>query len=68
MDTRFAAAVAVVVLVLISGFEIFRIQLFDLSVGHVVADSGVQLVEGFPLQLVVFLGEVASGGDGALEG
>jgi hypothetical protein len=53
---------------LISGFEIFGVQLFDFGVGHVVADARVEFVEGFPLELVPFFGEVAGGGDGALEG
>jgi hypothetical protein len=66
-DVRFSSSIPIIVFILISGFEIFGVQLFDLGVGHVVADAGVKFVEGFPLELVPFLGEVAGGGDGALE-
>jgi len=67
-DIRFSTTISVVVLVLISGLEVFGIQLLDLSIGHVVANTRVQLIQGLPLQLVVFLRQVASGGDGAFEG
>ena len=40
-DVRFSSSIPIVVFILISGFEIFGIQLFDLGVGHVVADTGV---------------------------
>ena len=68
MDVRFSTTIAVVVLVLVSSFEIFGIQLLDLSISHVVANTRVQLIQGLPLQLVVFLRQVASGGNGAFEG
>ncbi len=68
MDVRFSATIAVVVLVLISGLEVFGIQLLDLSISHVVANTRVQLIQGLPLQLVVFLRQVASGGNCAFEG
>jgi hypothetical protein len=64
-DIRFSTPIPIIVFILISGLEILGIQLLDLGIGHVVADAGVQLVKGFPLQLVVFLGEVAGGCDGA---
>jgi hypothetical protein len=53
---------------LIPSLEILGIHLLDLGVGHVVADAGVELVKRFPLKLVPFLRQVASGGDGALQG
>jgi hypothetical protein len=53
---------------LISSLEILWIQILDLGIGHVVADAGVELIQGFPLQLVPFFGEVAGGGDGAPQG
>lgn len=40
-DVRFSTAVAVVVLILVSGFEILGILVLDLGVGHVVADARV---------------------------
>jgi hypothetical protein len=38
---RFSSSIPIVVFILISGLEIFGVQLFDLGVGHVVADAGV---------------------------
>jgi hypothetical protein len=40
-DIRFSTSVAVVVFILVSGFEIFGILVFDLGIGHVVADARV---------------------------
>lgn len=67
-NARFAATVAVIVFVLISGLEIRGIFFLDLRIGHVVADARVEFIEGFPLELVPFLGEVCGCGDGALKG
>lgn len=67
-DLRFSASIPIVVFILITRLEILRVFLLDLSVGHVVADSGIKFVESLPLELVPFLGEVASCSNGALEG
>lgn len=67
-NLRFAATIAVVVFIIIAGCEILRVLLLDFGVGHVVADTGIEFVEGLPLELVPFLGEVTGCGDGALEG
>lgn len=53
---RLAPAVAVVVLVIITRSEILWVLLLDFGVGETVADAGIQLVECFPLQLVVVCG------------
>lgn len=49
----FPTPVAVVVLVVISRFEIFRILICDLLVCEAVADAGVELIQSFPFKLVV---------------
>ena len=49
----FPAPVAVVVFVVVSRFEIFGELVCDFLVGEAVADAAVELVEGFPFQLVV---------------
>jgi hypothetical protein len=67
-DVRFAAAIAVVVFILVAGGEIFGEILFDLRIGHAVTDARIEFIEGFPLELVVAVGEEAGGGDGAFEG
>lgn len=48
-DVRFSTTVAVVIFILISSLEILWVFFLDLSVCHVVADAGVEFVEGFPL-------------------
>ena len=66
----FTAAVAVVVFVVVAGFEVFRVAVGDFLVGEAVADAGVELVEGFPFEFVVAFGgggEVARCLDGAFE-
>ena len=50
---RFPAAVAIVVLVVVSRFEVFGVPVRNLLVGEAVADARVQFVQGFPLELVV---------------
>lgn len=65
---RLAASVAVVVLVFVAGREILGEGILDFLVGHTIADTGVELVKGFPLQLVVVLGKVTCRRDGTLEG
>jgi hypothetical protein len=67
-NIRFSTPIPIIVLILISRLKILRIHLLDLGIGHVVADARVKLIESFPLQLVVFLREVAGCGNGALEG
>lgn len=67
----FAAAVAVVVLVVVAGAEIFRVTVRDFLIGEAVADARVELVEGFPFEFGVAggrSGEEARGLDGAFEG
>jgi hypothetical protein len=51
---RFAAQVAVVVLVRVAGFEVVGVFLFDFGVGQAVADARIELVERFPGQLLVW--------------
>jgi hypothetical protein len=62
------APVSIIILIVISRFEVFWVFLRDLGVGQPVADTRVELVERFPLQLVVGGGEVGGGCDGAFEG
>lgn len=62
-----AAAVAVVVLVGVAGGKVLGELVLDVLVGEAVADAGVELVEGLPLELVVGRGEEAGGCDGAFE-
>lgn len=49
----FAAAVAVIVFVVVPRFEVFGVLVCDLLVREAVAGAGVELVEGFPFELVV---------------
>jgi hypothetical protein len=49
---RLAAEIAVVVLVLVALRKVFGVFLFDLGVREAVADARVQLVEGFPFELL----------------
>ena len=63
-----AAAVAIVVFVGVSRGEVLRVAVLDVLVGETVADAGVELVEGLPLELIVGCGEEAGGGDRAFEG
>lgn len=62
---RFAAAVSVVVLVIVAGGEVLGEAVLDLLVCQAIADAGIELVQGLPLQLIVVRGEEASRGDGA---
>ena len=54
---RFAAAVPIVELVLVTLNEVFRIHVLDFLVRHAVANASIELVEGFPLQLVIVFRE-----------
>ena len=63
-NSRLATSVAVVVLVVIARCKVLGIQLRDLLVGQAVANSRVKLIQRLPLQLVIGLGEEASGCDG----
>ena len=66
----FTTTVAVVVFVVIAGFEILRVTVGDFLVGEAVAHTAVELVEGFPFELVVAFrgaGEEASRLDGTFE-
>ena len=49
----FSAAVAIVVFIVVSSFEIFGVLVRDLLVGEAVAGAGVQFVQGFPFEFVV---------------
>ena len=63
--------IAIIILVVIAGAEILRIQGFDFGIGEAVADARVELVEGFPFEFGGGDGggsEVAGGLDGALQG
>jgi hypothetical protein len=62
---RLAAAVSVVVLVLVAGGEVLGEAVLDLLVRQAIADAGIELIQGLPLQLIVVRGEEASRGDGA---
>lgn len=67
----FPAAVAVIVFVVVSGFEVFGVLVGDLLVGEAVACARVEFVEGFPFELVVAFGgggEEAGRLVGAFEG
>ena len=67
----FSAAVAVVVFVVVSRFEVFGVLVRDLLVREAVAGARVEFVEGFPFELVVAFGgggEEAGRLVGAFEG
>lgn len=49
----FSATVAIIVLIVVSRFEIFRVLVRNLLVREAVADARVQFVQGFPFELVV---------------
>ena len=49
------ATVPVVVLVVVARLEVFGVLVGDFLVGETVADTRVELVEGFPFELVVAL-------------
>ena len=68
VTVRLAAAVSVVVFVVVASLEVFGVAILDLLVGEAVADARVDLVEGFPFQLVPagFFLEESCGLDGAL--
>ncbi len=53
VSVALAAEIAVIVLVLVARREVLRVLLLDLAVRHAVADTGVQLIEGFPGELFV---------------
>lgn len=53
ISVALTAAVAVIVFVCVPCLEIFRVQVGNLLVSHAVADASVQLIQRFPLQLVV---------------
>ena len=46
---RLAASIAIVVFVIVTGSKIFRVGIFDFLIGKAVTNTGIQLVEGFPL-------------------
>lgn len=50
---RLAAAVSVVVLVVIAGFKVFRVLVFDVGVRKPVTNTSVQLIQSLPLELVI---------------
>ena len=49
----FSAPVAIVVFIVVSRFEIFRVLVRNLLVREAVADARVQFVQCFPFKLVV---------------
>ena len=66
-----SATIAIIVFVVVAGAEIFRVAVRDFLIGEAIADARVELVEGFPFELVVAFwgsGEEAGGLDGAFEG
>lgn len=50
---RLAAAVSVVVLVVIAGFKVFRVLVFDVGVREPVTNTSIQLIQSLPLELVI---------------
>ena len=67
----FSAAVAIVVFIVVSRFEVFGVAVRNLLVRQAVANARVQFVQGFPFELVVAFwrcGEEASRLDCAFEG
>ena len=68
---RFAAPVAVVVLVLVAGREILGVAFGDFLVCETVADARVEFVQGLPFELRIVLvgrGEEAGSLDGTTKG
>lgn len=53
---RLSASVSVVILILISGLEVFRVLVLDFLVCKAVTDAGIQFVQSLPLQLVIVQG------------
>lgn len=67
----FSAPVAIVVFIVVSRLEVFRVVVRNLLVREAIADARVQLIEGFPFELVVAFwgcGEESSRLVGAFEG
>lgn len=64
---RFTTTVTVVILVRISSFKIVRVGLLDLSIGHIITETRIKLIEGLPLELIPLAGEVTGSCDGALQ-
>ena len=67
----FPAPVTIVVLVVVSRFEIFRVLVRNLLICQAVARAGIQFVQGFPFEFVIAFwrrGEKSSGLDCAFEG
>ena len=65
-----SATVTIVILVIVAGFEVFRILFCDVGVGEAIADARIELVECFPFELAVaFVGgcEEASRLNGTFE-
>ena len=50
---RFTTAVAVIVLILITRFEVFWILFLNLLISQTVANARVNLVESFPFELFI---------------
>lgn len=62
-----ATAVAVIVLILVARLEIFRVLIRNFLVRQPVADTSVEFIQRFPLELVVVLRQVTGCGDGAFQ-
>ena len=67
-DLRFTTAISVIVLVVVTSVKILWILLLDLLVGHIIANTRVKFIKCLPLQLIVFLWEMASGCNSTLKG
>ena len=52
----FSASVAIIVFIVVSRFEIFRVAVRNFLIREAIADAGVQFVQGFPFKLVVAFG------------
>lgn len=50
------ATVAIVIFVVVAGFEILGVAVGDFLVSQAVADARVELVEGFPFEFIVSFG------------
>ena len=67
-NSRFSPTISVIVLVVISCSEIFRIRLLNLLVRHIITNTRVDFVKCLPLQLIVLLREEARSRNSTLEG
>lgn len=66
-----STSVAVIVFIVVTGLEVFRIPVGNFLVRQAIADAGIKLVESFPFKFVIALlrsRQEPRGLDGSLKG